>query len=138
MKRVASLLLSAALTFGVGRAAAGQTPVTGGAPTTIEKVSRPMVWEPGPESTQLPLWPEGLAIQRPESDRPEEVGNGSRLVAGRPWTWATYVSRPTMTLYRPEGRRTGARSWCSRAAGTRRWPWTWRGRRSATGSRRRR
>ena len=67
-----------------------------------------MVWEPGPEGKQVPLWPAGLAIQRPESDRPEEVGNGSRLVAGRPWIWATYVSRPTMTIYPPKGRNTRA------------------------------
>ena len=67
-----------------------------------------MVWKPGPEGSQVSLWPEGLAIQRPESDKPEEVGNGSRLVAGRPWTWAGFVSRPTMTIYRPKGRNTRA------------------------------
>ena len=67
-----------------------------------------MVWQPGPEGNQVPLWPEGLDIQRPESDKPEEVGNGSRLVAGRPWTWASNVSRPTMTIYRPKGRNTRA------------------------------
>jgi acetyl esterase/lipase len=74
----------------------------------IKKVSRPMVWEPGPEGTQVPLWPEGLAIERPESDKPEEVGNGSKLVAGRPWTWASFVSRPTMTIYPPKGQKTRA------------------------------
>lgn len=74
----------------------------------VEKVSRQMVWQPGPEGTQVPLWPEGLAILPPDSIRPEEVGNGSRLVAGRKWHWATYVSRPTMTVYRPRGRNTGA------------------------------
>ena len=67
-----------------------------------------MVREPGPEGNQMQLWPEDVAIQRPESDKPEEVGNGSRLVAGRPWHWATYVSRPTMTIYRPKGRNTRA------------------------------
>ena len=67
-----------------------------------------MAWEPGPEGKQVPLWPERLAIERPESDKPEEVGNGSALVAGRPWTWATYVSRPTMTIYPPKGRNTRA------------------------------
>lgn len=36
------------------------------------------------------------------------VGNGSPLIAGRTWNWATYVSRPTMTIYRPRGRNTGA------------------------------
>jgi acetyl esterase/lipase len=67
-----------------------------------------MVWEPGPEGNQVPIWPEGLAIQKPESDKPEEVGSGSNLVAGRPWTWATYVSHPTMTIYQPKGRKTRA------------------------------
>ena len=67
-----------------------------------------MVWEPGPGGRQVPLWPDGLAIQRPDSNRPEEVGNGSRLVAGRPWHWASYVSRPTMTIYPPKGRNTRA------------------------------
>jgi acetyl esterase/lipase len=56
-----------------------------------------------PTSNEVSLWPEGLAIQRPESDKPEEVGKGSKPVAGRPWTWATYVSRPTMTIYPPKG-----------------------------------
>ncbi|MGH9423719.1 MAG: alpha/beta hydrolase [Thermoanaerobaculia bacterium] len=65
-----------------------------------------MVWGPGAEGNQLPIWPENLAIQKPESDKPEEVGNGSKLVAGRPWTWVSYVSRPTMTIYRPKGRNT--------------------------------
>ena len=68
-----------------------------------------MVWQPGPGGSQVPLWPEGLDIERPDSgNRPEEVGNGSRLVAGRPWHWATYVSRPTMTIYLPKGRNTRA------------------------------
>ena len=66
-----------------------------------------MVWEPGPDGNQVYLWPEGLAIQKPDVDKPEEVGNGSRLVAGRPWHWASYVSRPTMTIYKPKGRNTG-------------------------------
>lgn len=96
------------LAFGVGCAEAGQTQGANRAPTEIKKVSRQMVWEPGPDGSQVPLWPAGLAIQKPESDRPEEVGNGSRLIAGRPWTWATYVSRPTITIYRPRGQNTRA------------------------------
>ena len=108
MKRVESLLMPVLLALSVICAAAGHAQQPTGAATTIEKISRPMVWQPGPEGNQVPLWPEGLAIQKPESDRPEEVGNGSRLVAGRPWTWATYVSRPTMTIYRPKERDTRA------------------------------
>ena len=100
--------MSVSLALGVSCAVAPRAQQPVGAPTEIRKPSRPMVWEPGPDGKQVPLWPEGLAIQRPESDKPEEVGNGSRLVAGRPWTWATYVSRPTMTIYQPKGRNTRA------------------------------
>ncbi|HKY98344.1 MAG TPA: hypothetical protein VJL35_10850, partial [Gemmatimonadaceae bacterium] len=100
MKRVASLLSALLLAFGVGFPTAE---------SQIKKVSKTMVWEPGPEGKQLPIWPDGLVIQKPESDnKPEEVGNGSRLVAGRPWHWASNVSRPTMTIYQPRGRNTRA------------------------------
>lgn len=105
MRHVLRLLVSVALTFaGIGTAMA-QTPDPR---AWIEKVSRPMVWEPGPDGTQLPLWPDDRAIQPPDAAGPEEVGNGSRLVAGRPWHWASPVSHPTMTLYRPRGTNTGA------------------------------
>lgn len=107
MLTIRFVLPSVLFAFGAG-AAAGQTSEATGAPTEIKKVARPMVWEPAPEGTQMRLWPDGLAIQKPESDKPEEVGNGSKLVAGRPWTWATYVSRPTMTIYPPKGRNTRA------------------------------
>jgi acetyl esterase/lipase len=102
MQTIRFMVASVFLLCGLG-AAEGQTSEVTGAATEIKKVSRTMVWEPGPEGNQVPLWPDGLAIQRPESDKPEEVGNGSRLIAGRPWNWATYVSRPTMTIYPPKG-----------------------------------
>ena len=107
MQRIQFVLTSVLLACGAG-AAAAQTSGATRAPTVIEKVSRPMVWQPGPGGSQVPLWPDGLAIRRPESDKPEEVGNGSRLVAGRPWHWASHVSRPTMTIYPPRGRNTRA------------------------------
>lgn len=76
---------------------------------TVEKVERPnVVWQPGPGGKQVPLWPENQVIQPPETDgNPEMVGNGSPLVAGRKWNWATYISRPTMTIYPPKGENTG-------------------------------
>ena len=103
MKRVESLLISALLAFGVSCAAARHPQEANGASREIGRISRLTGWQPGPEGNQVPLWPEGLPIQGPESDKPEEVGTGSKLVAGRPWTWATYVSRPTMTIYQPRG-----------------------------------
>jgi acetyl esterase/lipase len=107
MQTIRFVLTSVLFAFGV-RAAAAQTGGAPGVPTKIKKASRPMGWEPGPDGKQVSLWPKGLDIQRPESDKPEEVGTGSKLVAGRAWTWATYVSRPTMTIYPPKGRITRA------------------------------
>ena len=108
MKRIGFSLICVLLAVGVSWAAARQSSKAPGDSARIKKVSRVMVWEPGSEGRQVPLWPEGLALQKPDADRPEEVGNGSRLVAGRPWTWASYVSRPTMTVYPPKGRNTRA------------------------------
>jgi acetyl esterase/lipase len=101
------VLTTGLLAFGL-RTAVAQTGGSTTAPTATKKVSRTMVWQPGLDGNQVPLWPAGLAIQRPESDKPEEVGTGSKLVAGRSWTWATYVSRPTMTIYRPKAPNTRA------------------------------
>lgn len=75
----------------------------------VPKVEREGVWQPGPDGTQVPLWPATVPLAKPDSgDRPEATGNGSPTVGGRPWHWATYVTRPTMTVYRPRGRNTGA------------------------------
>jgi acetyl esterase/lipase len=75
----------------------------------VPKVEREGVWQPGADGTQIPLWPADVPLAKPDSgDRPEATGNGSPTVGGRKWHWATYVTRPTMTIYRPKGRNTGA------------------------------
>ncbi len=72
-------------------------------------MERPGVWQPTAGGTQLPLWPESVALTKPDSgDHPEATGNGSPLVGGRKWHWASYITRPTMTIYKPRGRNTGA------------------------------
>lgn len=79
------------------------------APVEIPKVERPGVWQPTPGGTQIPLWPASVALAKPDSgDHPEATGNGSPLVGGRKWHWASYITRPTMTIYRPIGRNSGA------------------------------
>jgi acetyl esterase/lipase len=103
LNRIECSLISVLLLFGAGCAAAAQTTQATAAPAQAATVTGVRVWEPGPGAKQVPLWPDGLAIERPESDKPEEVGIGSKPVAGRPWTWATYVARPTMTIYPPKG-----------------------------------
>ncbi len=109
MNAIGSTLLCS-LVFVVASGRAGGQPATDDcARTAIPKVEGPGVWKPGPTGRQLPLWPDGHAIQPPESGgRPEYVGNGSPLVAGRTWNWATYVARPTMTIYQPTIVRSGA------------------------------
>ncbi|MFN3668644.1 MAG: alpha/beta hydrolase [Brevundimonas sp.] len=75
----------------------------------VPKVEREGVWQPTPGGTQVPLWPAHVPLAKPDSgDRAETTGNGSPIVGGRRWHWATYVTRPTMTIYRPRGRNTGA------------------------------
>lgn len=50
-----------------------------------------------------------MTLAKPDSgDHPEATGNGSPLVGGRKWHWASYVTRPTMTIYRPKGQNSGA------------------------------
>jgi acetyl esterase/lipase len=70
-------------------------------------------WQPSPGHTQLPIWPGAIpnaaavkgaevsAIATDSTGRPE-------LVGGKPWIYVDRVSQPTMTVYSPVGRNTGA------------------------------
>lgn len=104
MPRALSLIALIALTLTT--AASSQTRP---APTEVEKVEREGVWQPGDGGEQIALWPPAVPLAMPDSgDRPESTGNGSPLVGGRKWHWATYVTRPTLTIYRPQGKNAGA------------------------------
>lgn len=99
-----------ALVIGITGAACGQTSRPNRSPAKIEvpKVERAGVWQPTPGGTQVPLWPADVVLTKPDTgDHPEATGNGSPLVGGRMWHWASYVTRPTMTIYKPKGRNTG-------------------------------
>ena len=101
--------LLALLIVGLAGAACGQASESAPERIEVPKVEREGHWQPTPGGTQVPLWPANVALAKPDSgDRPETTGNGSPLVGGRKWHWATYVTRPTMTIYRPKGRNTGA------------------------------
>lgn len=105
MNRVGFLLTVLLLALGVSRPVLGKDKEDACDRPEVEKVESAGVWRPGPGGVQTPLWPENLAIEAPETDgMPETIGNGSPLVGGRLWNWATYVSRPTMTIYKPKGR----------------------------------
>ncbi|APZ98389.1 xylanase [Sphingopyxis sp. QXT-31] len=103
---IPSLLIASCLTGPAG-AQAGKT---GGVPARIDipKVEKEGVWQPTADGIQVPLWPAHVPLAKPDTgDHPEATGNGSPLVGGRPWHWASYVTRPTMTIYRPKGRNRG-------------------------------
>ena len=67
------------------------------------------VWQPLPGHTQVSIWP-GAAPDAQPAAGPEtaEMTGAKDLVAGRPWTAISNVSRPTMTVYSPKGKNTGA------------------------------
>jgi acetyl esterase/lipase len=67
------------------------------------------VWQPTPGHTQVPLWPGAAPDPQPVAG-PESVTTTGKdsLVAGRPWVAVGNVSQPTMTVYSPKGKNTGA------------------------------
>ncbi|MEO5799795.1 MAG: alpha/beta hydrolase [Gemmatimonadales bacterium] len=85
-----------AFAAGTPRCAAGQT-----------------VWQPSPGHTQIPIWP-GAAPGAQPIKGAEVAGivvdatGKPKLVGGRPWTYVDRVSLPTITVYSPVGRNTGA------------------------------
>ena len=72
-----------------------------------------VAWQPSPGHTQVPIWPrEAPGAQRDAGLEEDAVtvtsGPGEmKLVAGKPWIAVRNVSRPTMTVYSPEGNNTG-------------------------------
>jgi len=72
-------------------------------------------WQPSSGHMQVPIWPGVIPDARP-IDGPEVAGwvedptdrTKKDLVGGKPWTYVDKVSQPTMTVYSPKGRNTGA------------------------------
>jgi acetyl esterase/lipase len=65
------------------------------------------VWQPASGHTQVPLWP-GMAPDLQPVPGPETVTRSHTLLAGKPATSVTNVTQPTMTVYAPTGKNTGA------------------------------
>ena len=67
------------------------------------------VWQPAPGHVQVPLWAGAPPHSRPTA-APETVATTGKneLIAGRPYAYISNVSRPTMTVYSPNGKNTGA------------------------------
>ncbi len=70
---------------------------------------QPQIWQPSPGHTQVPIWPSTVPDARPVTGPETLAVTGSQeLVAGRPWTFVGNVSKPTITVYFPSRKNTGA------------------------------
>jgi acetyl esterase/lipase len=68
------------------------------------------IWQPSPGHTQVLIWPGAPPDAQPATG-PENMqtdADPKEIVAGRPWLYINNVSRPTMTVYSPTGKNTGA------------------------------
>jgi acetyl esterase/lipase len=66
------------------------------------------VWQPSPGHTQVPIWPGAVPDAQPVAGPEDTATVKDPLVAGRPWVQVGHVSRPTMTVYAPKEKNTGA------------------------------
>ena len=66
-------------------------------------------WQPAPGHTQVPIWPGTVPDPQPVAGPEVAATSGKEwLVAGRPTVSVTNVTRPTITVYSPKGKNTGA------------------------------
>src|SRR5579863_6042977 len=64
-------------------------------------------WQPSPGHTQVPIWPGAAPDAQPVAGPEVAKPTGKAfLVAGRPAVGVRNVSRPTMTVYSPQGKNT--------------------------------
>ena len=66
------------------------------------------VWQPSPGHTQVPIWPGIPPDAQPVPGSEVTTTENKSLVAGKPWVYVSNVSQPTMTVYSPKGKNTGA------------------------------
>jgi acetyl esterase/lipase len=64
-------------------------------------------WQPTSGHVQVPLWPATIAAGR-QGPKAETLGKADKDVGGRPWYYISNVSVPTLTVYSPAGKNTGA------------------------------
>jgi acetyl esterase/lipase len=67
-----------------------------------------LVWQPSRGHTQVPIWPKGPPDAQPVAGPESARTVKEPPIAGRPWLEVSNVSEPTMTVYSPKGKNTGA------------------------------
>lgn len=66
------------------------------------------IWSPAPGHLQIPLWPGAAPDPLPVSGPEYAWSDPKELIGGKTLVSISRVSHPTLTLYRPTGRNTGA------------------------------
>jgi acetyl esterase/lipase len=67
------------------------------------------VWQPAPGHTQIPVWPgPPPGGSRTGGEETVTTTGSDELVGGKPWDYVSNVSQPTLTVYSPRARNTGA------------------------------
>lgn len=74
---------------------------------SVNAQAKTMEWQPSAGHAQMPIWPAAAPDLKPVPG-PETVTTSKKLIGGLPVTAVTNVTRPTMTVYAPKGRNTGA------------------------------
>lgn len=70
--------------------------------------SRAQNVQPADQPSEITLWPNGAPSQMPMPGPETETHNSNELIAGQPMTSITNITQPTITIYGPKGKNTGA------------------------------
>lgn len=65
-------------------------------------------WHPSPGHTQIPIWPTTVPAGREGGDAETWGPVTQTMVAGRQWHYVSNVSQPTLTVYSPKEKNSGA------------------------------
>jgi acetyl esterase/lipase len=66
------------------------------------------VWKPSPDHSQIPIWPEGKMPDALPVTKPESVTTSNDLIDGKPVIDVWDVTQPTISIYSPTTKNTGA------------------------------
>jgi acetyl esterase/lipase len=69
---------------------------------------QPSVWQPSAGRAQVPIWPGGMVPDAQPAPGPENATSNKGSSPARSFLSVTNVSQPTMTVYSPTGKTTGA------------------------------
>ncbi len=67
-----------------------------------------LVWQPSPGHTQVAIWPNKPPDAQPVPGPEYVKTTNGEMVAAKPYVWVSNIARPTMTLYSPKEKNTGA------------------------------